>query len=917
MKKNIQIQVIQSFAISLAISICIPILLFALKSWDKGKAILSSCTVYDETGEMSADEAWRIASEERGIRNSSHHLDLGFFKGNCFVIFDSSDFYGESVLDLGPETIDFASLFVRDETGTWRECDRSGRMVRSAEKKIRSWQCSLKNTGADSAKYTGGYILKIKNNDFTSLVVRCYSITDYLSRLQAFSSIHTVLLFLMFLTVVVLFVAGLYLRNLQMIFLSLMNFSLLMYAISMTGLGSAYIWNGICTMRFTSRLGYSFGALGFCFLEIFYLSIFHFKNLFSSLTIVFLFAFSLIFSVLILLLPDARLLMTVTICVLICGLIFITFVNMNELSKNSEPILFLVSSWLPLFCYVIFRQTIHLLRMKIPMENLEKIFDNDYYFGYQICFLSNIVTYGIYILKKSIDSRKTFVQYKESAYFLKSTAHELLSPITLIENAAQELDSGTNKKQISVIQKNCERIKNMTVLAATLEIHEQNFETLHLENCVLSLNSELQKCLEGFELYAVTRNIKIETLISTPESLMVMAQPLYLETVFLNLIDNAMKHSGNDTKISISLDYDKDKRLMTFSVKNPKGKLTHENLEEIFEFGKRISENDVQGFGLGLHLTRRICRLYKGDCTAELEGNQVVFYALMHLEIPASNEEHNNMHTETSDEKRMEPGLPHPREIMSPPENIRALLSHVKILLVEDNIIMQESMREFLGKFCTVFSASNGEEALSILSEDVPAIIISDMLMPVMGGEALYAECKKTRSLSNIPFIFLTGIYDKKIQERMISLGAADYLCKPFCNEDLILKIYSVLNREVESRKRLKSALSDFLENQTESYADKHQDKHQDEHQDEHQDVAQEKGISKSEDDKVKTFFVDHELSKREIEIALLMAKNKTNQEIANELFISVSTVATHVQHIYGKCNVRSRMEFVSTILHL
>ncbi|MBO5608461.1 MAG: response regulator [Treponema sp.] len=553
--------------------------------------------------------------------------------------------------------------------------------------------------------------------------------------------------------------------------------------------------------------------------------------------------------------------------------------------------------------------------MIIHVEVLEQIFDSDYYFGYQICFLSNIITYGIYIVKKSLDSKRAFEQYCESTYFLKATAHELLSPVTLIENALEELESTSNgnEKQISIIEKNCERIKNMTVLANTLEIHEQNFDTLKLESCVVDLNSEFKKSLENFELYAKSKKIKIEASVMSKENLFVKVQPLYLETIFLNLIDNAMKHSSSATNIFIKLDFDEEKSLVTFTVKNPCGKLRTQNLEEIFEFGKHISEKNILGLGLGLHLTRRICRLYQGDCTARIEDNQVIFQAKFFLEQSEKQEENKNTLIEKKNHQQSTQSVLSPyntelnfrknknlsRTFDEEEKIIKKLLSNTKILLVEDDLDLQKSIKDFLADYSTIFTSSNGEEALILLSKEKINLIISDMLMPVMSGEEFYAECKKSKNLSHIPFIILTGLRDNKLRKKILTQGASDYLCKPFNNEDLLLKIYSLLNMENESRKKLRSDLSDFLSNQSDFIPE----------------VSSNKINAKKDDEKFNAFFKEHDFSKREIEIAKLMAESKTNAEIANALFISVSTVATHVQHIYNKCNAKNRADFISMLI--
>ncbi|MBP5452231.1 MAG: response regulator, partial [Treponema sp.] len=401
-----------------------------------------------------------------------------------------------------------------------------------------------------------------------------------------------------------------------------------------------------------------------------------------------------------------------------------------------------------------------------------------------------------------------------------------------------------------------------------------------------------------FELYSASKQIKLECKMKNPEKLIVMVHPVYLETVFQNLIDNAIKYSKEGNIVYVSLDYEINEQKLIFAVKSPRGKLINEDLEEIFQFGKRIIKNEIQivrpkGFGIGLHLTRRICRLYKGDCIAEIKGDSVIFTAIMQLEYSLNRD----VLSKGASQKLTDEHLKlHSADFYE--ENIRRVLINERILLVEDNLMLQEAMKEFLSTYCSVSTASNGEDALKIISDETPSLIISDLLMPEMNGESFYNECSKNPSLAHVPFIFLTGVRDKKIQKKLIANGAIDYLLKPFSNDDLLLKIYSILNLGITVRKKLQSDFYEFLaqpQKSSDSYIVKNKEKSGEE-------------ISRS-------FFIDKGLSEREIEISQVVAKHKTNKEIGEQLFISVSTVATHVQHIYNKCNVKSRTEFISLFL--
>ena len=117
------------------------------------------------------------------------------------------------------------------------------------------------------------------------------------------------------------------------------------------------------------------------------------------------------------------------------------------------------------------------------------------------------------------------------------------------------------------------------------------------------------------------------------------------------------------------------------------------------------------------------------------------------------------------------------------------------ILIVDDkseNLYLLELM--LAGGGFTTVSARNGAEALVLARQALPALIISDILMPIMDGFTLCRELKKDRKLKNIPFIFYTATYtDPKDEEFALSLGADRFLLKPLDIPDFIATIKVVL----------------------------------------------------------------------------------------------------------------------------
>jgi len=93
-----------------------------------------------------------------------------------------------------------------------------------------------------------------------------------------------------------------------------------------------------------------------------------------------------------------------------------------------------------------------------------------------------------------------------------------------------------------------------------------------------------------------------------------------------------------------------------------------------------------------------------------------------------------------------------------------------------------------------VTSASNGEEALELIAQDTPAMIITDILMPKMDGFALVYNLRKNPKTRNLPVVFLSATYvTKEDKDFALSLGAVRFLEKPIDTADFLLTIGEVL----------------------------------------------------------------------------------------------------------------------------
>ena len=117
------------------------------------------------------------------------------------------------------------------------------------------------------------------------------------------------------------------------------------------------------------------------------------------------------------------------------------------------------------------------------------------------------------------------------------------------------------------------------------------------------------------------------------------------------------------------------------------------------------------------------------------------------------------------------------------------------ILVVEDDSTVRELLKYRLGKHYDVRTATNGEEALSEVDEQIPDLIISDIMMPKMDGFALQSALQADKNTRVIPFIFLTARADESARQEGARTGVDDYITKPFDMEQLLSRVERLLER--------------------------------------------------------------------------------------------------------------------------
>jgi DNA-binding NarL/FixJ family response regulator len=200
-----------------------------------------------------------------------------------------------------------------------------------------------------------------------------------------------------------------------------------------------------------------------------------------------------------------------------------------------------------------------------------------------------------------------------------------------------------------------------------------------------------------------------------------------------------------------------------------------------------------------------------------------------------------------------------------------SLGEHKRLLLIDDDpnlILLVKDYLEFRGY--EVVTAENGREALELLEQDTPDMIICDVMMPEMDGYSLVEHVRKDVRMNWIPVLFLSAKGQSQDRVKGLSTGADVYMVKPFEPEELVA--------QVESSLKQASRLM----------------------------VRQSKGADGN--PKMQVPF-DVELTPTELRVVQFVARGMANREIADELNVSQRTIESHVSNMLGKTGLHNRTE--------
>ncbi|MFV8464867.1 hybrid sensor histidine kinase/response regulator transcription factor [Flavobacterium sp. LB1P62] len=412
-------------------------------------------------------------------------------------------------------------------------------------------------------------------------------------------------------------------------------------------------------------------------------------------------------------------------------------------------------------------------------------------------------------LSQNILFRKREEQLHENRLtFFTNVAHEFQTPLTLIVGPAQKLSetenlSDKNQKFIQMIQRNSSRLLFLT--QQLLEFRKAEYDYLEVSVKEFDLVNLVEQIAELFDEWALEKNIVYN--LDIPSTLTGWFDKDKIEKIVFNLMSNAFKYTPVNGKIDLKFQIQDSKTLNITIINTGKG-IPKQKLDSLFDrfFLSDIhagTENDMFRTGIGLAYIKKLVTVLRGEIQVSSIANEETTFTIL---VPCNKESF----TEKERDVEVSPILisHHLKNILeeipgktedipNKISSLEVLEDHRKtVLIVEDEKEIHLFLNDLLAEKYKIISAYNGIEALEILENDIPDIIISDVMMPLMDGVDLCRKVKTDSKTWHIPFIMLTAKDSVIHRIEGLESGANSYIPKPFYPDHLLIRIQKLLEEK-------------------------------------------------------------------------------------------------------------------------
>jgi signal transduction histidine kinase len=384
--------------------------------------------------------------------------------------------------------------------------------------------------------------------------------------------------------------------------------------------------------------------------------------------------------------------------------------------------------------------------------------------------------------------------------FFSNVSHELRTPLALIMGPVDQiLRAGRlddeDRRRLETVQRNAGLLlRQVNDLLDVAKLQAGRMEPTYRR---VDLARVVRRAGSHFESAAAADRITLS--VEAPASLTGEVDPDHLERILINLLGNAVKFTPEGGEIHCVLEVvhphdDPAARRFRLSVHDSGPGVPPEQRDVVFERFRQADGGATRrhdGTGLGLAIVAELVKLHHGRVALEDSplGGAAVVVDLPLTAPPGAQVEEEGTDLDPRRAGLAAPPLARDREqepVAAQPAGDPAL---PLVLVVEDNREMNRFVAETLADRYRIARAYDGAEGIERARTLRPDLIISDLMMPGLAGEALVRELRRAPELDATPILLLSARADDELRLQLLEEGAQDFLTKPFAPQELRARV--------------------------------------------------------------------------------------------------------------------------------
>ena len=376
--------------------------------------------------------------------------------------------------------------------------------------------------------------------------------------------------------------------------------------------------------------------------------------------------------------------------------------------------------------------------------------------------------------------------------FFTNVSHELRTPLTLIisplEGMLKETTDELQSTRLQLMYRNAQRLLHL--VNQLLDFRKGEMSTHQLSLSEGDIISYVHSVCNSFLLMADKKHIQF-SFFSGIDTFSMAFDADKVGKIVMNLLSNAFKFTPEGGRVTVMIEHVAGTPdILEIKIADTGIGISDVDKEHIFERFYQADHKGVEettGNGIGLSLVRDFVTLHEGEVKVfDNIGTGSVFV----IQFPVK---HVETQVQLPEETGMSVGDEEDREMKEEVREETGRKDFPLLLVVDDNEDFRIFMRYSLELQYRVKLAVNGNEAWEMMQEELPDLVISDVMMPQMDGNELCRLIKQDKRIAHIPVILLTARQNTEAKLEGLQTGADDYVTKPFNMTILVLRIRKLI----------------------------------------------------------------------------------------------------------------------------